>query len=163
MALGTGANITNIEVAAVLSFSAGVEIANIEAAAVLSFPAGVEIVNIAAAAVLQPIPLSNPPRWGSIYLPDGVVGVPYRTRFDLYPASTPLTVTLDSGSFPPGSPAFSLVLISGTIWELQGTPTVAGPYTFTLRATNSMGTDTDTFTISMFAAAGAGKAWAWSE
>src|SRR6185437_8679421 len=60
---------------------------------------------------------------------NGVVGVPYRQTLESSGGQLP--VTFSSGTLPPG-----LTLASGVI---SGLPTTAGSYSFTLTATDSLG------------------------
>lgn len=75
----------------------------------------------------------------------GVVGITYTETFVALGSPAP-TYTQPSGTLPTG------VTLSGNI--LSGTPTVAGVYTFTLRATNTWGTADQSFTITVYAASG---------
>jgi hypothetical protein len=61
----------------------------------------------------------------SLTLPDGVIGQPYNETIDIGGAVGALTVTLTSGSLPPG-----MTFRTGSI-ILEGTPTTAGDYEFT--------------------------------
>lgn len=63
----------------------------------------------------------------------GVVGQPYRHTFTVTGQPTPVTVTLTAGTLPPG-----LTLSEAGV--LSGTPTEAGPFTFTASADNGVGT-----------------------
>lgn len=93
--------------------------------------------------------------WGSFTFPNGVVGVAYSADFDTAPSSSPTTYTLVSGSLPTG---LSLSNVSADIGRISGTPTAAGTYTFTLRATNAYGTADKSFSITINLVAGGG-AW----
>jgi hypothetical protein len=97
-------------------------------------------------------------------LPNGQVNTPYSQQLTVSGGTPPYTVKGVSGSFPPGSPAFSLSsagLISGTpdgcasfiADPFSPCPNATEPMksTFTLRATDSKGaTGTQTFTISVY-------------
>ncbi|CAM3586417.1 PQQ-dependent sugar dehydrogenase [Smaragdicoccus niigatensis] len=63
--------------------------------------------------------------------PAGTVGVPYRHEFTVTGAPPPV-VSLASGQLPPG-----LTISSSGV--LEGTPSVAGEYRFSLRADNGVG------------------------
>lgn len=93
------------------------------------------------------------PSWGGFTFANGVVGVVYSQVFDLSPAPAPTTFTLVSGSLPTG---LTLSSLTGDQGQIAGTPTTAGAYTFTLRATNSYGTADKTFSITITAASGGG-------
>lgn len=98
--------------------------------------------------------LLGPPVWPSMtFCSNGVVGVSYSQQFDLNPASSPTTYSLLSGTLPPG---LSLTNVSNDVGLLSGTPTTAGSYSFTLRATNSYGSADKAFTITIAAAASGG-------
>ena len=70
--------------------------------------------------------------------PDGTVGSPYRFTPTLGPANLarPVSFSLAGGILPPG---LTLDANTGTV---SGTPTTAGAYLFTLRATNAVGAGT---------------------
>ncbi|GAH22712.1 unnamed protein product, partial [marine sediment metagenome] len=73
-------------------------------------------------------------------IPDQIVqvGVPI-VQFALaaYFTGTPATYTIDSGAFPTG-------LTMNTAGQVNGTASVAGPFTVVVRATNGAGTDVTT-------------------
>lgn len=77
-------------------------------------------------------------------LPDGKVGAAYSQALAAT-GTTPITWALGSGSSLPAG----LTLSDGTI---SGTPTTAGTFTFTVKATNSAGDDTKELTIVIQAA-----------
>ena len=81
-------------------------------------------------------------------VPDGVVGTPYSTDLNAFGGTPPNSWSVVSGSLPPGLALSS----TGTI---SGTPTVAGSFTFTLQATDSMGASaTRTLTVTITAPPG---------
>src|SRR5215470_16504605 len=61
----------------------------------------------------------------------GRIGLAYSWNFNATGGQTPYTFAITSGALPPG-----LTLSPG---EISGTPTTAGSYTFTLRATDANG------------------------
>ena len=71
-------------------------------------------------------------------LPDGKVGEAY-SRTLAATGSVPITWSLESGSLPAG-----LTLTGNTI---SGTPTAAGTYTFTVKASNAAGSDSQELSI----------------
>ena len=71
-------------------------------------------------------------------LPDGKVGEAY-SRTLAATGSVPITWSLESGSLPAG-----LTLSGNTI---SGTPTAAGTFTFTVKASNAAGSDTKELSI----------------
>jgi hypothetical protein len=86
--------------------------------------------------------------------PNGVVGVQYSTPVSVAggcqnPFAGPVRITVDSGALPPGLELRSAVV--------QGTPTTAGNYSFTLRAADLCGASTTrNFTLAISATAGSG-------
>ena len=90
------------------------------------------------------VAVSGVPVWPNFTFGEGVVGISYSQEFDLFPALSPTTFTLVSGSLPPG---LSVSNVSADIGRLSGTPTSPGSYSFTLRATNSLGTADKGFTL----------------
>jgi hypothetical protein len=96
---------------------------------------------------------TNPPVWGTWnFCNDGVVGTSYTESWDM-PASSPVTYSVLSGSLPTG---LSLMALTGNEAELTGTPTVAGTYSFTLRATNAFGSADQAFSITIDSGGGGG-------
>jgi hypothetical protein len=80
------------------------------------------------------------------------VGTAYHEEWDM-PGIPAVTYSLLSGSLPTG---LALSTGSGNVGILSGTPTVAGTYTFSLRAANANGTVDKSFTIVISAAAASG-------
>jgi len=83
-------------------------------------------------------------------LPNGTVGTAYSQTLSAA-GDTPITWRVNSGSLPAG---LSLNASTGTI---SGTPTTAGPSTFTVNATNSKGTDAKQLSITITASGGGGN------
>jgi large repetitive protein len=86
-------------------------------------------------------------------LPRAKVGVNYEGydvagRYIYVNGKTPMTYSIVSGSLPAGINMSSIGL-------LNGTPTTPGTYTFTVRATNSLGSADRAFTIEVVAAGSA--------
>jgi formylglycine-generating enzyme required for sulfatase activity len=77
-------------------------------------------------------------------LPKGIVGTTYSQTLTATGAA-PIAWTIDSGTLPNG-----LNLVAGAI---TGTPTAAGTSTFTVKATNSLGSDTKPLSITITFAA----------
>lgn len=73
------------------------------------------------------------PEWVSQTLGSTVVGTAVSTTFSATGLPQP-TYTVQAGSLPAG------LTFNATTGVVSGTPTTAGPYSFTLRATNSVGT-----------------------
>jgi hypothetical protein len=74
----------------------------------------------------------DPPTIATSTLPDGVVGVAYATALAVTNGKDPFVWDLTSGTLPTG------VALSAS-GQLAGVPTVAGPYTFSVRVTDSLG------------------------
>ena len=72
-----------------------------------------------------------PPSWNTFTFGNGTVAIAYSKSFSAN-GSPAITYSVLTGSLPTG-----LSLSGNTI---SGTPTVAGAYSFTLRATNAFGT-----------------------
>ncbi|MCW2572360.1 MAG: Sortase, partial [Frankiales bacterium] len=88
--------------------------------------------------------VGRPPAFSSGPPPGGTVGVPY--SFDVTTSDTPTaTISVDSGTLPPG---LTLTDTGNDHATLHGTPTTAGSYTFTLRASNGVAPDaTQQYTV----------------
>lgn len=84
------------------------------------------------------------PDWGNFEISDGVKGIAYEDQWDLTGASSPTTYSVVSGALPDG---LALESVSGNTGRLYGTPTVVNTFVFTLRATNSYGSDDKEFTV----------------
>ena len=91
-----------------------------------------------------------PPYWPSFTFSSGVVGQAYGQSFTSN-GNTPITITLQSGSLPTG---LSLSLVSGSTYQISGTPSAAGTFSFTLRATNTYGTADASYSIVIVSAGG---------
>lgn len=88
--------------------------------------------------------------WPGLSFPQGVVGIAYSEQFT--PAgATPVTVTLQSGALPTG---LSLSNVSGSTYQISGTPSATGTFSFTLRATNTYGTSDASYSIVVVSAGG---------
>lgn len=82
-------------------------------------------------------------------LPSGVINQPYTAQLTAINGVQPYAWSISSGSLPPGSPTFTLS--SGGF--ITGTPNTLGTYSFTVKATDSVGTaDTQTLIIQINAA-----------
>lgn len=92
------------------------------------------------------------PAWGSFAMASGEVGEAYDMEWYVEGCRTPVTYSVVSGSLPPG---LSLSSTAPALGKVTGTPTTAGNYSFTIRATNSLGTADQSFSITI-AAEGAG-------
>ncbi|HEY3129614.1 MAG TPA: IPTL-CTERM sorting domain-containing protein [Acidobacteriota bacterium] len=69
-------------------------------------------------------------------LPNGTVGVAYSQTITASGGTAPYTFTITSGSLPPG---LTLASSGPSTALLSGTPTTAGTFNFTVRATDSAG------------------------
>ena len=76
-------------------------------------------------------------------LPAGKVGTAYNQALAAT-GTTPITWSLDAGALPPG-------LALSPAGVISGTPTTAGSYTFTVKATNASGDDTKQLSITITA------------
>lgn len=159
MSTGTGVNVSKANTYAVLEKPAGVNVSKASTYTVLEKPAGVNVSKAVVYTVLIPNN-SNPPVWPSFTFSSGTVGSPYSQQFDLSPAASPTTYTLDSGTLPPG---LALTNVSEDVGQIAGNPTTAGSYTFKLKATNTFGSAVSPlFTIAVSTPSGGGvAAYGW--
>ena len=88
-------------------------------------------------AIWEPIPVSKP-AITTITLPDGKVGDAYSQTLAAT-GTNPITWGIEAGTLPDG-----LTLVGDTI---KGTPSKAGDFKFTVKATNGGGSDTKELTI----------------
>jgi hypothetical protein len=88
-----------------------------------------------------PTPSGTAPTITTTSLPNGLVGASYSASLSAS-GTTPITWSIQSGSLPAGLSLSS----SGTI---SGTPTATGSSSFTVRATNSVGSATRSFSINI--------------
>ncbi len=87
------------------------------------------------------------PAWGSFEMfSDGVVGQDYDCQWDLTGASVPTTYEIVTGDLPDG---LALESVSGNTGRIYGTPTTAGTFNFTLRASNEFGSADQAFSITI--------------
>jgi len=73
-------------------------------------------------------------------LPDGTVGVDYEQILAVYGAP-PVTWSLENGDLPPG------LTLNTSSCSISGIPTTEGAFEFTLKASNSAGSDTKALSI----------------
>jgi PKD repeat protein len=104
-------------------------------------------------------PIPSKPYLGAILLPSGTVGIAYAAEGTIDPPSVlaPITYTISSGSLPPGLSLSSPD--ASREWEISGTPTTAGSYTFTLTATNGLGSDSTSITLVIAAKPASNYGW----
>lgn len=95
------------------------------------------------------------PWWMGWTIGNGAAGTTYSQEF-ITGGITPLTITLQAGTLPPGLGIYDVGIIPGELYELSGIPTATGSYTFTLRATNSVGFQDRQFTVVIGAGPSAG-------
>ena len=99
----------------------------------------------------------NPIVWGTFGFPDGYVAQSYETQWFIENVDQPLVYTLQSGSLPTG---LTLTNVGATAeGQISGTPTVAGTYNFTLRATGPTAVADQPFTIIIHAATDSGSSF----
>lgn len=136
-----------------MAINTGVNASKVIVYTVIDVPKGVLASKVVVYTVIDSANV-NPPVWPSFLLADGVVGVAYYQAWDLTPAASPTTYSIVAGSLPPG---LSLSNISGDQGKIDGTPTVAGVYSFTIRATNSIGIADQAFTVTISASVSGGS------
>ena len=158
MAINTGVNISKLVAYAFLAPNPGVNVTKLNAYAFLGVNPGVNVTKLNAYAFLA-FNNANPPVWPSFTFGGGVIGAAYSQQFDLTPAAPTTTYTVVSGSLPTG---LSLNSISADLGSITGTPTVAGTYSFTLRATNSFGTADQVFSIIISSASTGGYSFTFA-
>jgi putative Ig domain-containing protein len=102
--------------------------------------------------------LTFTPLWGPFTMDDGWVGLAYDEEWWLEYAATPITYSVVSGSLPTGLTLSGFGSAGG---KISGTPTLAGTYSFTLRATNAFGFADQAFsiTINTPSLSGGGGSW----
>lgn len=128
-----------------MAIQTGVNVTKAVGYAVLSAPTGVSVTKAVCYVVLEP-PNAQSPTWGVIDPPDGIVAIPYSYTWDMPTAASPVTYTVQSGTLPDG---LSLSAVGDTGAKLDGTPTTADTYTFTLRASNSAGIADKEFSVTI--------------
>lgn len=134
-----------------MSTGTGLNVSKVNCYAVLANPPGLNVTKTNVYAVLD---TASGPSWPSVSPSSGVVGYAY--SFSMTPAGA-TSISLLSGSLPTG------LSLSGTsIATISGTPTAAGTYSFTLRATNSYGTADKAFTLTITTAGGGSGGGAWT-
>lgn len=140
----TGLQVSKANVYEVLGAPTGVDVSKANAYEVLDKSVGVNVSKANVYAVLD-VTNSNPPVWNA-FIGDGVLGSPYLYSWDLAPSSPySFAYSQVGGTLPPG---LSLVWTAGsTAASLSGTPTLAGTFNFTLRATNLFGSADQPFTV----------------
>jgi len=90
------------------------------------------------------ITVLEPPTITTTTLPGGVTGTAYSAQLAAT-GTTPITWSLESGNLPTGFTLSTTGLISGT-------PSAIGTFTFTVKATNSVGNNTKSLSIAITAA-----------
>lgn len=134
-----------------MSTGTGLNVSKVNCYAVLSNPSGLNVSKCNAYAVMA---TASAPSWPTVTAANGVVGYSY--TWSVTPTGA-TSISLLSGSLPSG------LSLSGTSTAtISGTPTTAGTYSFTLRATNSYGTADKAFSITIAAASGGGGGGAWT-
>lgn len=135
-----------------MSTGTGLNVSKVNCYAILANPPGLNVTKTNAYAVLAS---ASSPSWPTVDAANGVVGYAY--TWSVTPTGA-TSISLLSGSLPTG-----LSLSGTTTATISGTPTAAGTYSFTLRATNSYGTADQAFSITIAAASGgSGGGGAWT-
>lgn len=109
--------------------------------------------NFSGTIVISGAPSTLAPLWAIDTMPNGAVGSAYTIVWDM-PVSAVVTYSVHAGSLPTG---LSLSAVSGNEAQVSGTPTVAGTYSFTLRAVNAYGTADQAFSVTISATSGGGS------
>jgi hypothetical protein len=122
----------------------GIHVSKAVSYAVLGPPVGVAISKLNSYMVIE---TPRTPVWAPFTIPSGTVGTSYTLNFSAAGSPT-ITYTNPSGSLPTG------LSLSGS--TISGTPTVAGSYTFVLRATNIWGSADLSVTILINSASAGG-------
>lgn len=153
MSTGTGVNVSKAVAYAVLLNPPGVNVTKANVYTVFGNSPGSTGVNVSKANLYAVFSISNfnIPIWPNFTFANGTVGNLYSQQWDLTPASPPTTYSVISGSLPTG---LALTSPSDDLGLLSGTPTVAGSYSFTLKASNAFGTSNKTFTLLIVPASG---------
>jgi hypothetical protein len=154
----SGVNVSKLLGYALPTAPTGVDVSKLIGYALPTAPTGVDVSKLVAYAVLI-AGNTNPPVWPTFSMPNGIVGIVYSATWDLSPAAPPTTYTVVAGSIPPG---LTLNSPSADLGSITGTPTTAGTYPFTLRATNAYGTADKAFSIVIAAASSGGGSFTWA-
>lgn len=128
-----------------MAINTGVNVSKLVGYAVPLPATGLDLYKLVGYAVFQNANVTAP-AWPAFTFAGGVVGVAYAQSFDLAPAAPPTTYTVVSGSLPTG---LSLSDVSDDIGSISGTPTAAGTFSFTLRASSAYGTADKAFTLTV--------------
>ena len=93
----------------------------------------------------------NPPVITTTSVPGGRVGIAYKAEVNPIPVPGELTWSIAGGTLPPGLELRSKNILGiFNIGEISGVPTTAGTYTFTVRATDTLGlSDSQEFSITI--------------
>lgn len=87
-------------------------------------------------------PLGTAPSIITSSLPNGTVNTPYSQTL-MADGDTPITWSIDNGDLPNG------LTLNADTGEISGTPTVSDTFNFTVKATNTTGSDAEAFIIIM--------------
>jgi hypothetical protein len=89
------------------------------------------------------IKIETPPIITTNTLPNGTVGTAYSQTTLTAAGDTPITWSIESGALPTG------LELSNAAGVISGTPTTAGTFTFTVKATNTVGNNTKSLSITI--------------
>jgi hypothetical protein len=154
---GPGVDVSKLVSYGAIAPPVGVDVSKLVAYLAEAPKAGVNVSKLVAYLVVGNLN-TNPPVWPNFTMPPGYVGNPYFVSWDLAPAAELTTYTTVVGTIPPG---LTLNNVAHDVGSIAGTPTLAGTYIFTLRATNIFGTADKQFTIVISNPLGGGGAFTY--
>jgi hypothetical protein len=154
----SGVNVSKLLGYALPTAPTGVDVSKLIGYALPTAPTGVDVSKLVAYAVLI-AGNTNPPIWPIFTMPAAYTSNPFLVGWDLTPAAAPTTYSIVSGSLPPG---LALHSPSADLGNISGTPTTAGVYPFTIRATNAYGTADLATSITVSAPVGGGGSFTYA-
>jgi len=141
-----------------MAINTGVNASKLIAYAVLAPNPGVNTTKLIAYAALSSANVA-PPVWGVFSFADGFTGIAYSQAWDMPMSAQTVSYSVVSGSLPSG---LALSALAGNQAKIAGTPTAAGTYSFTLRATNTYGTADQAFSITISAPPSSGANYGYT-
>ena len=128
-----------------MAIQTGVNCSKLVGYALVNNPAGTNVSKVVGYALVFNMN-TNAPLWTAFTFAGGFKTIPYSQGWDLFPACPDVTYSVVAGALPTGLTVNSP---GGTLGNITGTPTVAGTFTFTLRASNSLGHADRAFSITI--------------